>query len=381
MNLDQFQQKLVAYAAEIGIDKIGFASAEPFFNLKHRLIRQQELNYQSGFEESDVEKRTRPELLLEEPVSIIAIALAYPSKMDGAKAGVKGARRGIFSRSSWGRDYHSALRDRLALLEAFIAAHYPDARTKSMVDTGELSDRAVAERAGIGWSAKNTNIITPEFGSYVYLGEMITNIPFKYDEPLEEQCGDCRLCIDTCPTGAIVEGGQLNAQRCISFLTQTKGFLPDEFRTKIGNRIYGCDTCQTVCPKNKRKANQIHPEFDPDPEIAKPLLEPLLTISNREFKEKFGHISGSWRGKKPIQRNAILALAHFKEVSAIPVLIELMTSDARPVIRGTAAWALGRIGTDGSLEALKAAQETEKDEEVLEEIAKGLAFFSADMKG
>lgn len=381
MNLDQFQQQLVAYAAEIGIDKIGFASAEPFFSLKHRLIRQQQLNFQSGFEESDVEKRTRPELLMEEPVSIIAIAIAYPSKMEGATPGVKGARRGIFSRSSWGKDYHAALRDRLALLEAFIAAHYPEARTKSMVDTGELSDRAVAERAGIGWSAKNTNIITPEFGSYVYLGEMITNIPFEYDEPMEGQCGDCRLCIDTCPTGAIVEGGQLNAQRCISFLTQTKGFLPDEFRSKIGNRIYGCDTCQTVCPKNKRKANRIHPEFDPDPEIAKPLLEPLLTISNREFKEKFGHVSGSWRGKKPIQRNAILALAHFKEQSAVPTLIELMKTDPRPVIRGTAAWAIGRIGTDEGRLALEHAQQQEKDEEVLAEIAKGLAFFSAETKG
>ncbi|RLQ85012.1 tRNA epoxyqueuosine(34) reductase QueG [Planomicrobium sp. Y74] len=381
MNLEQFQKELVAYASEIGIDKIGFASAEPFFNLKHQLIRQQQLQYQSGFEEQDVEKRTHPELLLEEAVTIIAIAIAYPSKMNDAPQGTKGARRGIFSRSSWGKDYHAALRERLTLLEAFIAAHYPDARMRSMVDTGELSDRAVAERAGIGWSAKNTNIITPEFGSYVYLGEMITNIPFTLNEPMEDQCGDCRLCIDTCPTGAIVEGGQLNAQRCISFLTQTKGFLPDEFRSKIGNRLYGCDTCQTVCPKNKRKANQIHAEFEPDPEIAKPLLEPLLKISNREFKEKFGYVSGSWRGKKPIQRNAILALAHFKEVSAVPALIDLLESDERPVIRGTAAWAIGRIGTAEGLHALKKAEEQEKDSEVLGEIQKGLAFFAEESKG
>lgn len=381
MNLGQFQKELVAYASEIGIDKIGFASAEPFFNLKHQLIRQQQLQYQSGFEEQDVEKRTHPELLLEEAVTIIAIAIAYPSKMNDAPQGTKGARRGIFSRSSWGKDYHAALRERLTLLEAFIASHYPDARMRSMVDTGELSDRAVAERAGIGWSAKNTNIITPEFGSYVYLGEMITNIPFTLDEPMEDQCGDCRLCIDTCPTGAIVEGGQLNAQRCISFLTQTKGFLPDEFRSKIGNRLYGCDTCQTVCPKNKRKANQIHAEFEPDPEIAKPLLEPLLKISNREFKEKFGYVSGSWRGKKPIQRNAILALAHFKELSAVPALIDLLESDERPVIRGTAAWAIGKIGTAEGLHALKIAEEKEKDSEVLEEIQKGLAFFAEKSKG
>ena len=381
MNLVQFQKELVAYASEIGIDKIGFASAEPFFNLKHQLIRQQQLQYQSGFEEPDIEKRIRPELLLEESVTIISIAIAYPSKMEDAPQGSRGARRGIFSRSSWGKDYHAALRERLTLLEAYIAAHYPDARMRSMVDTGELSDRAVAERAGIGWSAKNTNIITPEFGSYVYLGEMITNIPFTLNDPMEDQCGDCRLCIDTCPTGAIVEGGQLNAQRCISFLTQTKGFLPDEFRTKIGNRLYGCDTCQTVCPKNKRKANQIHTEFEPDPEIAKPLLEPLLNISNREFKEKFGYVSGSWRGKKPIQRNAILALAHFKEVSAVPALIGLLNSDERPVIRGTAAWAIGKIGTAEGLHALKQASGHESDLEVLEEIQKGLAFFAEESKG
>lgn len=124
---------------------------------------------------------------------------------------------------------------------------------------------------------------------------------------MEDECGDCTLCIDVCPTGAIVAPGQLNSQRCIAFLTQTKGFLPDEFRAKIGNRLYGCDTCQTVCPKNKGKLNWIHDEFTPDPEIAKPLLQPLLSISNKEFKAKFGHVSGSWRGKKPIQRNAILA--------------------------------------------------------------------------
>lgn len=141
---------------------------------------------------------------------------------------------------------------------------------------------------------------------------------------MEDECGDCRLCLDVCPTGALIQGGQLNAQRCIAFLTQTKGLLPDEFRNHIGNRLYGCDTCQTVCPKNKGKINWMHEEFMPDPELAKPLLTPLLTISNREFKAKFGHVSGSWRGKKPIQRNAILALAHFKEEAAIPDLIDVL---------------------------------------------------------
>lgn len=375
MDVKQLQARLVQYAQEIGIDKIGFTTAAPFPQLKQRLIQQQNLGYQSGFEESDVALRTEPMRLLANAESIIAIAVAYPSRMKEKVVGKKGARRGIFCRASWGIDYHTALRERLAKLEQWLLAEVPHAEVKSMVDTGELSDRAVAERAGIGWSAKNCAIITPEFGSYVYLGEMLTNIPFVPDEPMEDACGDCTLCIDVCPTGALIQGGQLNSQRCVAFLTQTKGFLADEFRTVIGNRIYGCDTCQTVCPKNKGKINWMHEEFTPDPELAKPLLEPLLTLTNREFKEKFGHISGSWRGKKPIQRNAILALAHFKEEQAVPLLNELLCTDPRPEIRGTAAWAIGKINSAEGLLFLQQAEGKEKDEAVLAEIAKGLQFY------
>ncbi|MFJ8236629.1 tRNA epoxyqueuosine(34) reductase QueG [Ureibacillus sp. NPDC094379] len=372
MNIQQLQTDLIEYAKSIGVDKIGFTTASPFNELKNRLKRQQELGYQSGFEESDVEKRTEPLLLLDSAESIIAIALAYPSKMENAPTGKKGERRGIFARASWGIDYHVAVRERLQLIEEWLVERVHGVKLKSMVDTGELVDRAVAERAGIGWSGKNCSIITPEFGSYVYLGEMITNIPFEPDEPIENECGDCTLCIDVCPTGALVQPGQLNAKRCVAFITQTKDFMPDEFRGEIGNRIYGCDTCQTVCPKNKRKFNWIHEEFKPDPELAKPLLKPLLNISNKEFKVKFGPMSGSWRGKKPIQRNAIIALAHFKEQEAVPDLIELMNKDERPVIRGTAAWAVGKIGGPLAEQALRTAREKEKDAEVLKEIEKGL---------
>ncbi|MED3726737.1 tRNA epoxyqueuosine(34) reductase QueG [Priestia filamentosa] len=377
MDINQLKEEVIAYSKEIGIDKIGFANASTFQTLKNRLERHRELGYESGFEEKDLEKRTNPDLLLEEAKSIIAIAIAYPSKMKDAPRGTKEDRRGIFCRASWGHDYHNVLRDRLNKLEAFITEKVPTARLKSMVDTGELSDRAVAERAGIGWSGKNCAIITPEFGSYVYLGEMITTLPFEPDQPVEDGCGTCNKCIDVCPTGALVQGGQLNSNRCIAFLTQTKGFLPDEFRTKIGNRLYGCDTCQTVCPENKGKDFHLHAELEPDPEIAKPKLKPLLQMSNREFKEKYGHVSGSWRGKKPIQRNAIIALAHFKDETAVPELIKLLKADVRPVIRGTAAWALGKIGTNEAVSELEKALLKEKEEEVIEEIKKGLRLVNS----
>jgi epoxyqueuosine reductase len=372
MDVAALKKEIIEYSRTIGIDKIGFASADPFTELKERLYQQQQLGYQSGFEEPDIEKRTNPSLLLPHARSIIAIALAYPSKMKNAPRSTREERRGIFCRASWGQDYHRILRDRLEKLEQFILERVPNAKLKSMVDTGELVDRAVAERAGIGWSGKNCSIITPEFGSYVYLGEMITNIPFPPDTPIEDQCGTCNKCVEMCPTGALVQGGQLNAQRCIAFLTQTKGFIADEFREKIGNRLYGCDTCQLVCPKNKGKDFHLHPEMEPDPEIAKPKLKPLLHLSNREFKEKFGHLSGAWRGKKPIQRNAILALAHYKDETAIDDLLKLLKEDPRPVIRGTAAWALGKIGNKRVIDELKKAKQEEKDEEVIKEIEKGI---------
>lgn len=372
MDFRELKKDIIEYSKTIGIDKIGFTSASTFEEMKVRLIRQQELNYQSGFEEKDIEKRVNPSLLLEQPKSIISIALAYPSKMKERVVSKKGARRGIFCRASWGTDYHVVLNDRLKKLEDYIKERIPDALCKSMVDTGELVDRAVAQRAGIGWSGKNCAIITPEFGSYVYLGEMITNLPLDPDTPMEDQCGTCNKCVEVCPTGALIQGGQLNAQRCIAFQTQTKGFLAEEFREKLGNRIYGCDTCQTVCPKNKGIDFHNHPEMEPDPEIAKPLLQPLLFISNKEFKEKYGYISGSWRGKKPIQRNAIIALAHFKEEGAVGDLITVMKKDPRPVIRGIAAWALGKIGGDESKTALQTATQQEEDQEVLQEIQDAL---------
>lgn len=376
MDFAALKEEVIAYSRSIGIDKIGFAETKPFDELKNHLLRQQELDYASGFEEPDIEKRVDPEKTFQQPRSIIAIALAYPSKLEGAPQSKRGERRGLFCRASWGEDYHHVLRRKLKQLETYLAERVPHARFRSMVDTGELSDRAVAERAGIGWSAKNCAIITEEFGSYVYLGEMITNLPFAPDEPMEDQCGDCTICIDACPTGALIEGGQLNAKRCIAYLTQTKDFLPDEFRSKLGNRLYGCDTCQLVCPKNKGKHTAHQIDFLPDPEKVKPLLEPLLTMSNRDFRDTYGTMSGSWRGKKPIQRNAILALAHYKAEEAEGTLVQVMQEDPRPVIRGTAAWALGKIGTETGKEEILFAKGRETDSSVLAEMDKGLAFYS-----
>lgn len=367
-------------APSLGIDKIGIASADPFVSLKQILLKHRELGRESGFEEPDIEKRTNPALLFENPQSIIAIAVAYPSKLKDPPKSEPGARRGIMSRSAWGDDYHKVLRDRLAKLEAWLRERVPDLRVESMVDTGALSDRAVAERAGIGWSAKNCSILSPELGSWIYLGEMITNVPFEPDEPITESCGSCTKCIDACPTDALVGPGQLNSSRCISYVTQTKGMVSDELMRKIGNRLYGCDTCQTVCPVNRGKNWTNQPELQPDTELVKPLLVPLLTIGNKEFQARYGRTSSAWRGKKPIQRNAVIALGNFKEASAVPDLIRVLEQDTRPVLRGTAAWALARIGGEQAKAALLAASSTESDEEALQAISNAIAQINSSSK-
>lgn len=369
------KEEIVKKRTQFGIDKIGFTTADPFTQLKERLRIQEKLHYQSGFEKGTIEERTEPKILLNSAQSIISIAIAYPTRMSENPKSKPGERRGIFSRTSWGLDYHVVLRERLNKLAEYIRERVDYFEYKIMVDTGELSDRAVAERAGIGFSGKNASIITEEFGSFVYLGEMITNLPFEPDDPIEQLCGDCRLCLDACPTGALVTGGQLNAQICLSYLSQTKYSLPEPFRKKLGTRLYGCDTCQLVCPFNKGIDMHIHPEFEPEPEVAKPLLAPMLQKTNRQFREKFGHLSGFWRGKNPLQRNAIIALAHYKDSAAIPVLYEVIKEDVRPVIRSTAAWALGEIGTERAREKLLKVKKSVDDKDVLASINEALEQF------
>lgn len=362
------KRELLEALPALGIDKLGFASAEPFNELMERLLIHREEGRESGFEEPDLDKRVTPEAHLPGARSILSVAVAYPSKLPSPPKSEPGAYRGILSRSAWGRDYHHVLRDRLERLAAFIRERVPDARIEIMVDTGALSDRAVAERAGIGWSGKNCAIITPEFGSWVYLGEMITDLPFPPDVPVEDGCGDCTICIDACPTGALVGPGQLDAKRCVSYLTQTKDVIPEEFRIAMGNRLYGCDTCQQVCPKNRGLNHMLHPELLPDPEQAKPLLLPLLEMSNKQFKSFLGSSAAAWRGKKPIQRNAVLGLGFFRDRAALPKLTELLLHDERPELRATAAWSIGRIGGPDAEAALEAAESKETEEAVLEEI-------------
>lgn len=370
------KEKIIDKSKEIGIDKIGFATAEPFYDLEERLTAQREKGHHSGFEHKDIQDRVYPERIFDDPKSFISIALAYPNKLKNPPPRVKGERRGEFARASWGIDYHTILRDKMSqLIEYIQEVAGPDAQFKPMVDTGEVVDVAVAQRAGMGFIGRNGLLITEEFGTYVYIGEVLTNLEFEPDEQVPFGCGDCMRCVDACPTGALLGDGRMNAQICLSYQTQTKGFMDEKFRRKMGHVIYGCDICQLACPYNRGINEHRHPEMEPDPEKVKPKLKPLLTISNREFKNDFGPMAGSWRGKKPLQRNAIIALGNFRDRTALPDLLRCIDEDVRPVIRGTAAWAISKIITDRDemvLEFLEEALEKETDDEAIAEFEKAI---------
>lgn len=378
-----FKATIQLKAKDLGIHKIGFTSAEIFHGLADRLKTQRGLGHHSGFEHPIIEERVDPKLTFPEAQSIISIGIAYPSKAKVRPRTSKDQPRGAFARASWGLDYHDILREKMEELIEYIESisadyGYPQSQFKAMVDTGELVDVAVAARAGLGFIGRNGLLISKEYGSYLYLGEIVTDIVFEEDSPVDYDCGDCYRCIDACPTQALLGDGRLNAQVCLSYQTQTKGYMPEKYRPKIGRVIYGCDICQVVCPYNKGMDVHDYPEMEPDPETTFPELKPLLSISNREFKERFSYMAGSWRGKKPLQRNAIIALANSRQISALPHLLKVIEDDPRPMIRGTAAWAVGKLASnqanDELVEFLIAAQNKESDPDTIREFQQAISF-------
>ncbi|RSJ76271.1 Epoxyqueuosine reductase [Streptococcus cristatus] len=344
------KEEIIKLSKDIGISKIGFTTADNFDYLEKSLRLAVEEGRNSGFEHKNIEERIKPKLSLASAKTIISIAVAYPHKLK-QQPQKTAYKRGKFTPNSWGLDYHYVLQDKLDRLAKGIEELTADFEYKGMVDTGALVDTAVARRAGIGFIGKNGLVISKEFGSYMFLGELITNLDIKPDQPVDYDCGDCNRCVTACPTSCLIGDGTMNAKRCLSFQTQDKGIMDLEFRKKIKTVIYGCDICQICCPYNKGLDNPL--ATDIDPELAHPELLPFLELSNGQFKEKFGHIAGSWRGKNILQRNAIIALANANDRSAIPKLLEIIDKGQNPIHIATAIWALSQLVREANPEMIE----------------------------
>ena len=334
------KEEIINLAKDIGISKIGFTTADDFDYLEKSLRLAVEEGRNSGFEHKNIEERIKPKLSLDSAKTIISIAVAYPHKLK-QQPQKTAYKRGKFTPNSWGLDYHYVLQDKLERLAKGIEELTADFEYKGMVDTGALVDTAVAQRARIGFIGKNGLVISKEFGSYMFLGELITNLDIEPDQPVDYGCGDCNRCVTACPTSCLIGDGSMNAKRCLSFQTQDKGVMDLEFRKKIKTVIYGCDICQICCPYNKGLDNPLATEIDPD--LSHPELLPFLELSNGQFKEKFGHVAGSWRGKNILQRNAIIAMANANDRSAIPKMLEIIDKGQNPIHVATAIWALSQL--------------------------------------
>jgi len=342
-DLERLKTEMKDYAREIGIDLVGVAPADPFLRerdfLEERAARGHGPN---PYEHPVIAERVDPGRWLPGARAIIACGIAYYHP-DAPPPPGGGALRGWLSRYCRGLDYHQILRGRLLQLAAWLEARAPGHRHAAYVDTGPPLDRAVAERAGIGKFGKHTNLITREHGTWVFLGELVTTLPLPPDEPQPPACGSCTLCIEACPTQALTEW-RLDANRCLSSITQMKGIIPAEFREAMGNRLFGCDDCQDACPYNRRPRPSRHPEFAPSPDLdgGRPDLLKLMAMTKGDFRRWFEPTAAGWRGKTTIQRNALIALGNSGDPAALPALAAALESESA-VLRAHAAWALGRL--------------------------------------
>ncbi|MCK4260251.1 MAG: tRNA epoxyqueuosine(34) reductase QueG [Halanaerobiales bacterium] len=337
-----FEKQLKDYAHKIGIDLIGFTTANSFPDDYERLQKMKEKNYLSPWSEQDLHKRCNPKILMEDAESLIAIGISYlTSEKEELEDRERSSFQGKLARFAQYQDYHKLLAEKMEELVSFIRKSYPEVKAEIYVDTGPLIDRAVAYRAGLGFIGKNSALIHPEYGSFLALGEILINIPLKADQPMKNGCGECALCIKACPQQAIKAPGEIQTKDCLSHYTQEKGFLKEAVRKQLANRLWGCDTCQDVCPYNQQ-ARSGKGLFKTHKLGKKPDIQQILNLSNADYKKLVGNTSMAWRGKRILQRNALINLGNTCDSNAIPILKEAL-NDQRPVIRGIAAWGLGRI--------------------------------------
>ncbi len=361
-------------ATELGFDLVRVTSAEEFPEDRDVALERIKAGLMDGlpwYTESRVRRGARPEELLPGARSIICLGLNYYLPDEDQTTGPGPA--GKVARYARGRDYHNLMKKRMRRyvedlslrLDADIAARW-------YVDDGPMLDRAAANRAGLGWFGKNTNILTPSIGSWVFLGQVITDLEIEPDPPLKKTCGSCVRCIDACPTGAIIAPYVIDNTKCISYLTiENRGPIPRELRPQMLDWVFGCDICQEVCPVNRKAVPTSEPAFK-KPGTGLLDLVDLLSLSEEEFQQRFRGTPIMRAKRVGLQRNACVALGNHRDPAAVPALRRALLSGP-PLVRGHAAWALGQIGGATAGLALREAALLETDPEVSSEIAGALA--------
>lgn len=311
------------------------------------------------------ERRSDPRVLWSEVRSIVLFGMNYAPEDDPREVLAR-RDRGAISVYARNRDYHDVVKGRLKEIATRFAARAGE-DVKVFVDTAPVMEKPLAEKAGIGWQGKHTNLVSREFGSWLFLGSLFTTAELDLDEPERDHCGSCRACLDACPTDAFPAPYRIDARRCISYLTiEHKGSIAPELRPLIGNRIYGCDDCLAACPWNKFARSASEMKLQARDDLREPELSFLLTLDDPGFRAFFSASPVKRIGRDRFVRNALIAAGNSGEKSLIEVC-KALAADASPTVRGMAVWALSRLISSADLAVFARQCGPETDDEVLAE--------------
>ena len=365
-----------------GFDAVGFADARLDGEARAGLSEFIARGYHGdmGWLAGTAARRGDPRALWPEARSVVVLGVNYAPDADPL-ALADTSECGVISVYARGRDYHDTLKRRLKALAHWIEERWPGA-LKLFVDTAPVMEKPLAQRAGLGWQGKHTNLVSRQFGSWLFLGEIYLSLELERDVAEPDRCGSCRRCLDACPTGAFPAPHRLDARRCISYLTiEHTGMIPVELRPAIGNRIYGCDDCLAVCPWNKFARAAQEPDFLPHEQLTAPLLADLAGLDDTAFRELFAGSPVKRTGRDRFLRNVLIAIGN-----ALPGDPQLMAAarrcldDRSPLVRAAAVWAFSRLAPAVLHEAERARRLTmEEDPLVREEWQRGAPEMAASL--
>jgi epoxyqueuosine reductase len=348
IDLDAAKRALETEARALGFDALGVAAIDIPEDERHLLRWLDEgFHGEMGYMQRHARLRGSPQELLPGAVRVVSVRMDYwPGEARAAEEVLGDPTLGYISRYALGRDYHKVLRRALARLASELAQRIGTFGYRVCVDSAPVLEKAHARNAGLGWIGKHTNLIARDAGSWFFLGEILTDLPLPVDERASAHCGTCQACIPACPTGAIVAPLKLDARRCISYLTiEHKSAIPEELRPAIGNRIYGCDDCQLVCPWNKFSRAAAHPDFKVRHALDAPALPALFSWTAGEFEQRMRGSAIHRLGFERWSRNIAVALGNAPTSSAVVSALKARRDDASQLVREHVAWALQRHRT------------------------------------
>lgn len=339
------KQSLIDRAREEGFAAVGITRPDAVPDLPRRLARFIENGWhgEMGWMGDRMHWRANPAKLWPEARSVIMLAEPYTPKHDPMEV-IGQHDRGAISVYAQNRDYHDIVKKRLKRLGRWLIEEAgPETEIKVFVDTAPVMEKPLAAATGLGWQGKHTNLLSRDLGNWFFLGAIFTTLELAPDAPAQNHCGSCTACLDACPTHAFPAPGQLDARRCISYLTiEHKGPVPEDLRPALGNRIYGCDDCLAACPWNKFAAAARELRYEARDDLVAPSLAELAALDDTAFRQKFSGSPVKRIGRARFLRNVAYAIGNSNDLTLAPVL-QPLTKDPDPVLAEAAAWALQRL--------------------------------------